>query len=88
MNKKTFLIALLPFVILLVLSIVFSRYDDRPVDGNLTYGFPFPVYYKTAGFGSPEASGLDFFGLGMDSLLIYGVALAGTVGLTRFWKKN
>lgn len=87
MNKKTFLISLLPFVILMVLSIALSRWDDRPSDGNLTYGFPFDVYYKTAGYGAPEASGFEPFGFVLDALFFYGISLAGSYTFFSLRKK-
>lgn len=87
MNKKTFLAALVPFVILMVLSIALSRWDDRPSDGNLTYGFPFDVYYKTAGYGGPVGSGFEPSGFVMDALFFYGIALVGSYTFFKLRKK-
>ncbi|MEK9160258.1 MAG: hypothetical protein AAB383_06045 [Patescibacteria group bacterium] len=78
MKRKILISSLVLFVVLMTLSILLFRYDDRPSDGNLTYGFPFPIYYKTAGFGGPETSGLVLFGLTIDVLIFYAVSLVSS----------
>ena len=44
MEKKTFLYALLPFIILVFLSIVISYDDNRALDGPITFGYPLKFY--------------------------------------------
>ncbi len=60
----------------MILSIVLSYNDARFVDGSLTYGFPLPMYFETAGFMSVPESGVILFAVIIDTILISGLSFA------------
>lgn len=73
--KKIFFYALISFLVLMILSIIFSYEDRRPVDANLSYGFPLTIYEKTAGFGFPVQSHFYLLNLIADIFLICAVSV-------------
>ncbi len=85
MNKKIFLWALIPFVIIMAASILFSYDDNRPADGDLTYGFPFTVYSAGSGFGfGPIQSGIHYWNFFMTIVLFYGVSFIMSYALVQY----
>jgi len=49
-NKRFWSITIIVFFIVLVLFTIISYNDQRPVDRDLTIGYPFIFYTQTSGF--------------------------------------
>ena len=89
MNRRKLLISALGarasitiflFVIVLVLFTVTSYKDQRPVDRDLTIGYPFIFYTKTSGFNIEEGVNTYFEPINLLGNLVFYFLISRIVG--------
>ncbi len=73
--KKIFYFAIIPTIIIFLISIFISYEDMRPVDGSLTIGYPLKIYTKSSGFIVPETTTILYENLAIMLISSYLIGL-------------